>query len=208
MDLDLTSLNAPTQPRRDRSSKGSFKKSRKQTSKVGQVEQQPAPADPESRGPASPDSSLEQNHNNDVKPESTDTVELVEIDSTNPLISYKAQVYSCTWTDMVGTNMFFSQPSEEVVSDPLRSTEEYDLIGTSRIKLAGHRARLVSKPKSRKRRGSHAADSDPIDSDSHDSPPDDAKVKEQKQKQALFLERLSSAKRARGETDNVTTVLD
>ena len=120
-------------------------------------------------------------------------VEIIELDSHNPLIRYQEQVYSCTWTDMVGTNMFFNRPGDEVVAEPLTRTREYDLIGTSRVKLVGHLAKLAEIPKGRKR-----------DRSSYE---DEGETGQQTRQQANFLERLMDIKKGRGETDNVAVIL-
>ncbi len=117
------------------------------------------------------------------------SVEIIELDSHNPLIRYHEQVYSCTWTDMVGTNMFFNRPGDEVVADALTRTREYELIGTSRIKLVGHLAKVAEIPKGRKR-----------DRSSYE---DEGETNQQIRQQADFLERLMAIKKGRGETDNV-----
>ena len=119
-------------------------------------------------------------------------VEIIELDSHNPLIRYHEQVYSCTWTDMVGTNMFLNRPGDEVVADPLTRTREYDLIGTSRIKLVGHLAKVAEIPKGRKR-----------DRSSYE---DEGETDQQTKQQADFLERLMDIKKGRGETDNVAVI--
>ena len=91
-----------------------------------------------------------------------------------------------TW---VGTNMFFNRPGDEVVADALTRTREYELIGTSRIKLVGHLAKVAEIPKGRKR-----------DRSSYE---DEGETNQQIRQQADFLERLMAIKKGRGETDNV-----
>ena len=128
------------------------------------------------------------------KSDQVDAIQIIELESHNPLVHYQGQVYSCTWNDMVGTNMFFNRPGEEVVADPLSRTKEYDLIGTSRIKLTGHHAKLTEISKGRKRRRSSERSDDENDL--------------QTKQQINFLDRLMDIKQARGETDNVAVVVD
>lgn len=70
-----------------------------------------------------------------------DSVQILDFHSHNPIISYQNEAYSCTWSDMVGTNMFFT-PTPSQLSEPDESVE---LLGTSRIRLIGHRAKVAVK---------------------------------------------------------------
>ena len=45
---------------------------------------------------------------------------------------------SLTWHNLIGTNMFFSPPQDMPLIDPEMVTPNFDLIGTSRIKLVGN----------------------------------------------------------------------
>lgn len=138
-------------------------------------------------------------------------IQVLELHSHNPVISYQNQLYSCTWSDMIGTNMFFSKHNDEV--DSLRSTEEYDLLGTSRIKLIGKQAKATAKPRKEKGGQKHSAE------DSRDEGIDvksgkslgnirvgNAVINREIKKQAKFLEKLMDAKQAKGEKDNVRTI--
>lgn len=117
---------------------------------------------------------------------------------------------------MVGTNMFFSQPQAVPDAHPLRSTDDYDLIATSRIKLVGHRASLKKLPAKKRRRVDQ-------DEDEEDSAAEikevegrslgtmyrsNPKVNIQLKNQASFLDRLMEIKQRRGEQDIVRTYAD
>ena len=145
-------------------------------------------------------------------PELGSEIQVLELHSHNPVISYQNEIYSCTWSDMIGTNMFFSEHDEEMGADPLRSTEDYDLLGTSRIKLIGQKAKLADKPG---RKGAYETTANALYDESMDltsgksfgtlrrsNPVINREIK----KQAKFLENLMDAKRAKGQTDNVRTV--
>ncbi|KIW41223.1 uncharacterized protein PV06_06798 [Exophiala oligosperma] len=131
-------------------------------------------------------------------------VQILDLPTTNPVVSYQGQVYSCMWTDMIGTNMFFTSPGS--MDKPLKHTDNYDLIGTSRIKLVAEQAKVVK----------HSmADGDNVDVNPtisgrildgsslgdfhHSNPAINAQIK----KQASFLEKLMDVKRQRGERDIV-----
>ncbi|KAK5267259.1 hypothetical protein LTR99_006446 [Exophiala xenobiotica] len=146
-----------------------------------------------------------------------ETVQILDPHSTNPIVSYKGQVYSCMWTDMIGTNMFFTQPGSVAHIGTLKSTDDYDLVGTSRIKLVAEGAKVVKnnvpgeglQEKGDGARRQRAGSDDVVDGSSlgdfHRSNP---KVNVQMKKQASFLEKLMNVKRQRGERDLVRTYVD
>lgn len=162
---------------------------------------------------------------NDAQATTGDDMQILEFHSHNPIISFRNKIYSCTWSDMVGTNMFFSQHDEAYPIEPLEATEHYDLIGTSRIKLVGHQAKLTPKQAGKKRgrppnedgrtagvmqnedsyqEVENAAPGRSLGEIRYTNPKVNADVK----KQARFLERLMDIKRAKGETDNVRTFVN
>lgn len=145
-------------------------------------------------------------------PQPGSEIQILELESYNPVISFQNEVYSCAWSDMVGTNMFFAEHGEVTEIDPLRSTEEYDLLGTSRVKLIGRKAKLTNKPG---RKGGYENTANDVEDEEKDARPgkgfgslrsSNPVVNKERRKQAKFLENLMDAKRAKGQTDNVRTV--
>jgi hypothetical protein len=139
-------------------------------------------------------------------------IQVLELGSHNPVISYQNEIYSCTWSDMIGTNMFFSERDEEMEADPLRSAEDYDLLGISRVKLIGRKAKLTDKPgrKETCRNAGNDLRDEGMDVTSGKGfgtiRASNPVVNRELKKQAKFLESLMDAKRAKGQTDNVRTV--
>ncbi|ETN39337.1 uncharacterized protein HMPREF1541_05560 [Cyphellophora europaea CBS 101466] len=78
-------------------------------------------------------------------------LQVLELHSMNPMVSFKGDFYSCAWHDLIGTNMFYSMPHQDIGHAPLRSTKDYNLLGTSRVKLVGQRAKVYEKASARKR---------------------------------------------------------
>jgi TFIIIC subunit triple barrel domain len=225
VDLDLSSLNGVIRPRLQ---------SRKKlipttTTKTANPAATPAASSPTptpaSAGTAT-GNATQRGANNDVQPNTPAAprgtlleapapgteIQVLELGSHNPVISYQNEIYSCTWSDMIGTNMFFSEHDEEMEADPLRSAEDYDLLGISRVKLIGRKAKLADKP-GRKETCRNAGN------DLHDEEMDvtsgrgfgtirasNPVINREVKKQAKFLENLMDAKRAKGQTDNVRTV--
>ncbi|KAL2422041.1 hypothetical protein ABEF95_007060 [Exophiala dermatitidis] len=152
---------------------------------------------------------------NDGGPEFSGNVQILDLDTSNPIISYRDHVYSCTWTDMVGTNMFFTAPRRRAnhTGTTLQSTDDYDLIGMSRIKLVGNRATMTKKSK-RTQAENAREESETLDGEEPDgrslgdihrtNPQHNMQMK----KQAMFLEKLMDVKQRRGETDAVRAYVD
>lgn len=116
--------------------------------------------------------------------------------SQNPIVSYQNEVYSCTWSDMVGTNMFFS-PASNSWADPDVPVE---MLGTSRIRLIGHRAITVVKSEAEVEGSARKDRSDKgVSYSSHPGIPNNPAFK----RQADFLEKLKAVKKAKGEKDAV-----
>lgn len=172
----------------------------------------PAPADHDD---------LPQNHEAPAGAEPTSnsrelsSIQLLDLHTANPIISYKDEVFSCSWIDMIGTNMFFSQPKETPLYDPEISTADFDLIGTSRIKLVGNPMKVT--PLVPTAVGSGANGETQTESlDVPDRPgkslgtirTTNAKVNADMRKQANFLEQLMNVKKNRGEQDNVHVIMN
>lgn len=103
-------------------------------------------------------------------------------------------MFSCSWADQLGTELFFTSPDElskatsttnNVTNNaPLARGKNFDLIAATSAKLLGRKANLISS-----------------------SEPNAASATTTKgSNQARFLERLASVKQAKGESDTVRTV--
>ena len=147
-------------------------------------------------------------------------IQILEFDSRNPIVSYGDQVYSCTWTDVIGTNLYFSEPSDHPKDSRLSAPGQFDFLGSSRIKLVGHRARVTQKSGTRKR--GRPANED-REAEEADGPEEDAlesgkslgdlrfssaKVNAEIRRQARFLENFMNVKKARGDRDVVRTIVN
>lgn len=71
--------------------------------------------------------------------EADDEIQVLNLHTHNPTISYKNQVYTCHWATDIGTTLFFSPSTQdEETSDsypPLRSFTSFDLLAKSRTRL-------------------------------------------------------------------------
>ena len=148
-------------------------------------------------------------------------VQILGLESDNPIVLYDNQLYSCRWTDLIGTNMFFTSHADDAEYEPISNDGDIDLAGMSRIKLLANKARLVPKERLKERLKDNA---DPAaeGGEGEDEPAvqpragaglgalrsTNPKINIELKKQAHFLERLIDVKRARGETDLVRTIYE
>ncbi|KAI5294072.1 hypothetical protein KEM52_004752 [Ascosphaera acerosa] len=121
----------------------------------------------------------------------SERVQIMQLYSQNPIVSYRNHIFSCEWADGIGTDMAFAKPEGDASDiQRLRQTAKYDLVSVTPLKLLGHKASLVSTTHSR----ATAAKSE-----------GPAGAKRPLSAQALFFERLREIKRAKGENETVRT---
>jgi TFIIIC subunit triple barrel domain len=191
VDLDLTSLNGVT-----KSSKG-----KKSLNNGTQVDAAPSKGSDDDPAPT-PNAKTKTSQKRDTKlQQPLGSVQLLDLDTESPIISFNNEIYECTWTDMIGTNIFFSEPGVVSAMEATQSNKDYALLGTSRIKLLGNHAKLL-KPDMRKRKLSKTAGEDTELPDAIAG----SAAQNKTSKQADFLESVMAVKRRRRETDEADPV--
>jgi len=66
------------------------------------------------------------------------SIQIVDLHTKNPLISYQGTIYSCSWSTSMGTDMLFSKQNrgdESESSKVLRSFKDWDLLSLSSTRL-------------------------------------------------------------------------
>ncbi|ODM15883.1 hypothetical protein SI65_08724 [Aspergillus cristatus] len=131
-----------------------------------------------------------------------DRLQVLGLHTLNPIVSYQNQVFSCSWAEQIGTELFFTRPDELITTtttgaaendvEPLARGKDFDLIAATSAKILGRKANLIS--------SSEPSTTTPSTSTSNPPKPSTSS------NQARFLDRLSSVKQAKGETDTVRTV--
>lgn len=172
-------------------------KSNEQGSAATPVNVETTVADPDTSGmdQASPGSQ------DSVQPKS---LQVLDLSTGNPIVAYGGEVLSCKWTDMVGTIMFFAYSQDVPLCESELSTADYDLIGTSRIKLVGTKTKLIPVPQQSVSTESTVPAGQGLGTIHRNN----AKVNADLRKQASFLEQLMNVKKDRGETDSVFVVMN
>ena len=129
-------------------------------------------------------------------------VQILDLHSDSPIISFNDTIHSCQWADMIGTEMLFTTPDPRADLPAVRQGEGYSLLAANSVKIIGSRATMSARDRGRKRR---QLVEEPIENNGSGvvSPTQEetnGAVKNQKR----FLDRIAAAKRRKGETDQVT----
>ncbi|KAJ5605847.1 hypothetical protein N7510_008628 [Penicillium lagena] len=174
---------------------------------------------PRRRQPASssndaplPDESNPTNANNDLtpldsaetEPLPTEQIQILGLHTSNPIVSYHNQVFTCAWADQIGTELVFSHPDPDADhhTAPLRTGESFELLAANSVKILGRKANLTS--------SSGVAGEQNLESNlsaSESTPRLLPRRGAAPTNQTQFLERLQNIKAARGETDTVRTIM-
>ena len=118
------------------------------------------------------------------KQASSSSLQVLDLNTSTPFVAHKGDFYSCAWHDVIGTDMFFAPPHQKMSDQPMRSNADYQLLGTSRIRLVGSKARVVEREQARKKQ---RGDSDLLGESGLGAA----------QEQNIFLQKLAEIREAR-----------
>jgi hypothetical protein len=134
-------------------------------------------------------------------PDRPSSVQILDLHSKNPVVSYRGHMYSCQWVSNIGTELLFTRRDPK---DPLPSLRtlpgDIDLLAASSARIVSSSIEL--KPKERSARflqpsHAHQKGSDP-------SVPVGQGASVVRKDQARFLKQLMDVKEEKGEHDLVT----
>ncbi|KAI1360364.1 hypothetical protein F5Y08DRAFT_48593 [Xylaria arbuscula] len=131
-------------------------------------------------------------------------VQILELHSENPIISYKGRVFSGQWCENLTTELLFTRhedPGDDSPLPVLKNLEDgVDLLAAScsRITVTEQRFRPKVSERERQRASAHLPPTV--------IPPADPKATQERNDQRNFLADLIAVKRRRGETDDVTII--
>lgn len=140
-------------------------------------------------------------------------IQILDLHTQNPLISYQNQIYSCEWTSTLGTDILLTAPAPDFSYPVLRAKPNVSVLAASSIKLMGHTAQIASRHSAEESgQPSTPAPENPVTSINTASAEKAMPVKiplaaiasRARQNQANFLERLIAIKAKKGEKDKVT----
>lgn len=144
---------------------------------------------------------------------SSERIQILGLHTCNPVVSYRNQIFSCSWADQIGTELIFAHPDAHTdtsnrgqpLAAPLLQGPSFELLAANSVKILGRKSNIVSAgtgPAGESKTDTNTGVVTPISADETQSVPRRAV---QPTHQANFLARLQSIKAARGETDTVRT---
>lgn len=130
--------------------------------------------------------------------EGGEEIQIMELHSHHPVISYRGRVFEASWAEVIGTEMLFTAHDS---SNPLPTLRE--LAGNVDI-LAASCARLITKEKKLKPKDGEEDRFAAARAEHNIKVPVGRDPTGERAQQARFLENLMALKKMRGDTDNVT----
>lgn len=141
---------------------------------------------------------VEQTESSKQERTGSNSIQILELHSDNPVISYRGRVFEAEWAEVIGTEMLFTTRSEKQPLPALRQLAgDIDL-------LAASCARLITKEKKVKPRRTAQDTLAPVRKEYGIHIPVGKNRSGERAAQARFLENLMALKKLRGETDEVT----
>lgn len=155
MTVDVSSSSQPTRaPRKDSHSEGTDADSLEE-----QQQEEVESGEPSSINPALRNNEAVTNGDKQAQSTSSDSldrIQILDLHTENPLISYKNRIYSCSWGSTIGTDIFLTSPtalsalSQATEITPLKTLPEVSILGTSCIQLRARPVVITSKTDSSK----------------------------------------------------------
>lgn len=149
----------------------------------------------------------------EVPEEPVSEIQILDLHSDEPLVSYRNHIFRGAWYENIGTEMIFTPHDEKTPLPALRNLNHgIDLLAASSVRVHFKEATLVPKGEAESLRLEAAREGDMNDEELPDRYKRNGGVyihvggdkSGQRQPQAYFLEDLISLKRSRGENDEVT----
>lgn len=143
-----------------------------------------------------------------------DRIQILDLHSSNPVISYQNQIYSCEWTSTIGTDLLLTAPDPDYPHPILQDEPGVSILAATGIKLFARPVQMTP------RTGASTSEKTPnpapaISNQTNNtsatatqaSPikiPTNLTASKSRENQAKFLEKLIAIKAAKGEKDEVT----
>ena len=140
-------------------------------------------------------------------------IQILDLHTENPIITYKAHTFSCSWAENIGTELLFTFHDPERPLPALRSlADDVELLAASSARLISKSVKLVPKAPVR-----GEPDVDHAEQGSRNlgfvdqkaggiTIPVGSGASNSRKEQARFLERMMEIKQKKGEKDAVTVV--
>lgn len=128
-------------------------------------------------------------------------IQILDLESDNPLISFRDHIFTCQWAKNIGTELLFTKHDSQAKLPTLRKLpNDVDLLGACCARIVSKTATLVKTHKEETRDPlAQEADGPLVESVS-------AAASDDRRQQARFLEQLMKIKKRKSEPDEVTVI--
>lgn len=134
-------------------------------------------------------------------------LQILDLHTENPIITYKAHTFSCSWAENIGTELLFTIHDSTKPLPVLRSlSDNVDLLAASSARLVSKSIKLVPKTPARFAKYGVRNQESLGPRTGGITIPIGRGTSESRREQARFLERLMEIKHQKGEEDAVTVV--
>ncbi len=140
-------------------------------------------------------------------------IQIIDLHTENPIVTYKAHTFSCSWAENIGTELLFAFHDPERPLPALRSlADDVELLAASSARLVSKAVKLVPKSPVRGEPepdyAEHGGRSPAVlnQRTSGITIPVGSGASNSRKEQAKFLERMIEIKQQKGEKDAVTVV--
>ncbi|KUJ15869.1 uncharacterized protein LY89DRAFT_783124 [Mollisia scopiformis] len=137
-------------------------------------------------------------------------IQILSLDTNNPIVAYGGQFYSCQWASNIGTEMLFTKRGEYRLGEyPLPALRQLpdnvDLLAASSARIIAKHIQLIPKPHHQQANKKRARFEDEEEyKEAKPLIPVWGKSSEQRKEQAKFLSQMIQIKEEMGDEDMVT----
>ena len=149
-------------------------------------------------------------------PEPEDRIQILDLQNSNPIVSYRNQIFSCEWTSTIGTDIILTAPDPNFPHPILRQGQGVSVLSATNVNLKGRPVQLALRSNTNfdealenstkviSEASNLTSDLPNTDQTTPVKIPLGSAPSRARQNQASFLERLMAIKASKGEKDNVT----
>ncbi|KAI1085304.1 hypothetical protein F5B20DRAFT_575771 [Whalleya microplaca] len=134
-------------------------------------------------------------------------VQILELHSQNPIVSYKGRVYSGQWSQNAGTELLMTKRDDEAPLPALRHLhDDVELLAASCARINVQERELRPRHGGLNRQRNHGVSAENDSAIGAVIPPPDKTATRERVDQGNFLANFMALKKRRGETDKVTVL--
>ncbi|MCJ1406010.1 hypothetical protein MMC19_000075 [Ptychographa xylographoides] len=105
--------------------------------------------DASTQAPAREIDTLDTAANPSSSPDPESRVQILDLHTSNPVVSYNNHIFSCQWTSTLGTDILLTPPDPTPPTVPLYKAPGFHILGIANTKLIGNAVQIVPRLDSR-----------------------------------------------------------